>query len=439
MKRTFLTMTLIVALLVGFSLQALAGERAKDIPVFIDGLTVDFDVKPVIRDGRTLVPFRSVAEALNVAVAWDGSTQTVNATDGNTSVRLQIGNRTAYRNDKPVFLDVPPIIIDGRTLIPLRFFGEAFNCKVDWDSSNKTVKIMSPPKDMTVVGFYALGDRETSSWTDLFGRDYPDKGNGNTDVVGEVALGWYSLDKEGNLLTRSKQNWVRPDSWEDVLKASKVYSLKTGMVVQLTDGDDAISSLLSDEVAMAKAVKGIVQEAKQYQRVNLDFEGLGWKVEGEQLKVVRDRFTRFVSLLSEQLKAANLKLTLTLHPPNSEYRGYDYKALGEMVDKIIIMAYEYGSTPEPVNLVIQAVEMANAVVPPKKLILGISAPTETPESIITKVGIAKRYGLDGIALWRLGLIPDEMWNALRTTVRPKGVKLNYEIQSKFWYGSRFAC
>jgi len=83
------------------------------------------------------------------------------------------------------------------------------------------------------------------------------------------------------------------------------------------------------------------------------------------------------------------------------------------------MAYDYGSKPEPVSLVRQAVEMAKANVPPEKLVLGISAPTETPESILTKVGIAKRYGLEGIAIWRLGLVTGEMWDALRATVIPR--------------------
>ncbi|CEP68348.1 Glycoside hydrolase, superfamily [Moorella glycerini] len=83
------------------------------------------------------------------------------------------------------------------------------------------------------------------------------------------------------------------------------------------------------------------------------------------------------------------------------------------------MAYDYGSTPEPVSLVEQAVETARASVPPEKLILGISAPTKMAESIITKVGIAKRYNLDGIAIWRLGLVTGEIWGALRVTVIPR--------------------
>jgi spore germination protein YaaH len=69
-----------------------------------------------------------------------------------------------------------------------------------------------------------------------------------------------------------------------------------------------------------------------------------------------------------------------------------------------------------VSQVEQAVEMACQSVPANKLILGISAPTETAASIATKVGIAKRYDLGGVALWRLGVINEGMWQALRDSL-----------------------
>lgn len=420
MKRLlFITIISVVMLAGSLALPAFAQEQQK-IPVLIDGLPVAFDVQPIIHNGRILVPFRAIAEALNVKVNWDGTTQTISATDGKTSIRLQIGNKTAYRNENPTTLDVPPQILNGRALIPLRFFSEALNCKVDWDNSINGVRITSPPKEMAVIGFYALGDSKTSSWTNLFRKPYPETASGNTDVVSELALGWYSLDKGGNLLTKSRTGWQRPDSWEKVLEAAREYNLKTEMVVHVTDGDGTISSLLTDEAAMTRAVNGIMGEAVLYQGVNLDFEGLGYRDDGEQLKAVQDGFTKFVRLLAEQVRTANLTLTLTLHAPNSAYQGYDYKALGEIADRIIVMAYDYGSKPEPVSLVTQAVEMARASVPPEKLVLGISASSETPESILIKVGIAKRYGLDGIAIWRLGLVTGEMWDALRSTVIPRG-------------------
>jgi hypothetical protein len=416
-KLLLLTLLFMFILRIGLT-PASAQEQTKSIPVLLDGLPIKFDVQPVIQNERTLVPFRAIAEALNVTVIWDGTTQSVIASNDTANIKLYINNKTAYRNEVPIKLDVPPLIINDRTFIPLRFFSEAFSCSVLWDDTYG-VKITSPRQSMSVIGFYALGDTETSSWKNLFGKNYPEADKGNTDLVSEIAAGWYSMDGQGNLLTKSRTGWQRPDGWNDVIKSVKEFGLKTEMVIHVADGDGTIVTLLTNENAVNKAISDIVIEAKNYSGVNLDFEGLGLQSNGNQSTIERDAFTDFVRLLSEQLKAANLGLTLTLHAPNSAYKGYDYHALGQLADRIIIMAYDYGAKPEPVNLVTQAVEMAKAVVPSQKLILGISIPSENPESVITKAGIAKRYNLGGIALWRLGLVTNETWDAFRTTIQPR--------------------
>lgn len=419
MKKPLVLIIIITVILTGiFSPPAKAQEQPGAIPVFIDGLPVVFDVQPVIANDRTLVPFRAIAEALNVDVAWDSAGQAVLASDGKTSVKLQIGSQTAFRNGVTVTLEAPPVIIGGRTMVPLRFFSEAFNCRVAWDEALRAVKIASPLKLMTVTGFYALGDSETSSWTNLFGKAYPVADIGNTDVVSVLALGWYSLDRKGNLLRDSDSGWRRPDGWEDILKAAGKYKLNTEMVVQLADGDGALTNLLTNQAASDKAISAIAKESLVYKGVNLDFEGLGLSERGAELSAVRGDFTRFVRLLSAELKKNGRSLTLTLHAPNSAYKGYDYQALGGLADRIIIMAYDYGSRPEPLDLVIEAVEMAKTAAPPEKLVLGISAPSETADSILGKVGVAKRYNLQGIAVWRLGLVSNEMWAALRSSVQP---------------------
>lgn len=395
---------------------AYAQQSNKTTTVFLDEKPVTFDVSPVIKNGRTLVPFRAIAESLNVQVLWNGKTQTVTASDQSTSIHLQIGNKTAYRGNTPVQLDVPPLIINGRTLVPLRFFSEAFKCKVTWEAKTNSVHIISPPKTMTVLGFYALGDSKTSSWKNLFGVSYPDDATGNTDIMSEIALGWYSLDPDGNLTTKSTTGWQRPDGWETVLNTVYKYNLIPEMVVHVTDRNSTLSNMLNNSVSVNKAVSDIVYEARLYQGVNLDLEGLGWKETGDRLAKTRYNFTNFVQLLSQKLKQSHKTLTLTLHAPNSAYKGYDYKTLGQAADKIVVMAFEYGSTPEPDKLVTQAVEMAVKEVPREKLLLGIAAPNETSQSILTKIGIAKRYNLQGIALWRLGLVTQDMWSGLRDSV-----------------------
>ena len=188
------------------------------------------------------------------------------------------------------------------------------------------------------------------------------------------------------------------------------------MVIHVTDKDSTISNFIANNTAIDNLLNQILGEARLYSGVNLDFEGLGWNESNEELALTKTNFTNFITKLSQHLKMANLKLTLTLHAPNSAYKGYDFQALGQIADEIIIMAYDYGQNPEPLSLVGQAIEMALNQVPSDKLVLGISLPNETPESIKDKITLAKNKRLKGIALWRLGLISEEMFKTMRTTL-----------------------
>jgi hypothetical protein len=400
------------------ALETSTPKNSENIQVFLDGFSLKFDVPPVIKEGRTLVPFRVIAESLHLDVLWEDTTQTIKATTPTTSLLLKIGNNTALVNGQAVPLDVPPEITDGRTLIPLRFFSENLGCTVDWLAEQYIIKINSPPQKMLVSGFYALGGGTTSSWKNLFNKDFPETEQGHTHLVKEIALGWYSLDENGNLLTKSTTGWQRPTGWEKVLEAANKYQIKTEMVVHMTDKEAKLSKLITDPIATNQAIANISKEAPLYDGVNLDLEGLGWRESGEMLEQTRANFTRLVKMLYKKLTAQGLTLTLTLHAPNSAYPGYDYESLGNNCDAIIIMAYDYGSKPEPLELVSTAVEKTATLVPAEKLILGISIPSETPPSLPAKIGIAKRYQLKGIALWRLGLVSQEMWQVLHENILP---------------------
>lgn len=391
--------------------------QATDVKIELDGYILSSDMSPVIVNDRTLVPFRAIAEAMNVKVEWISETRTIKASNGAQRLVLNVGSTTAYINESPVVLDVAPEIIKDRTMIPLRFFSTAFNCEVDWIAATRTVAIKTPPSTMKVVGYYALGDSSTSSWTNLFTVSYPQTAKGHTNVVTDLALGWFSLDEEGQLLTKSRTGWQRPDGWERVLAAAKEYGLNCEMVVHMTNKDRIINALLSDQNSIDRAVQQIVKEAGYYSGVNLDMEGLGLSEKDDELIKVQNSFSWFVKLLAEELHKEGKTLSLSLHAPNSSYKGYDYASLGRYSDYIIIMAYDYGVKPEPNNKVNEAITLALQNVPAHKLILGISAPSETVESLITKVGLAKRYNLEGIALWRLGLITDSMWEVLESDIK----------------------
>ena len=116
-----------------------AAEEA--IKITIDGKILKTDVSPIIIEGRTLVPFRAIFEAFGCKVAWDEPSRTVTAEQGDESVSLVINDREAVVFGKIKAMEVPPMITDGRTLVPVRFVAESLGAKVDWDEEARTVVI----------------------------------------------------------------------------------------------------------------------------------------------------------------------------------------------------------------------------------------------------------------------------------------------------------
>lgn len=112
------------------------------IVVLVNGEPVTFDQSPVIIDGRTLVPIRAVVEKLGYEVRWNDVTKTVyvktkkiaDMSFPGTNIKVSIDNEL-------IVFDVPPQIINGRTLIPIRAVAEKLGYEVDWDGDLKVVYI----------------------------------------------------------------------------------------------------------------------------------------------------------------------------------------------------------------------------------------------------------------------------------------------------------
>jgi len=114
---------------------------APAIAVNINGQQLNFDVPPIVQQGRTLVPLRAIFQALGAAVTWDQNTQTISASKGNTQISLKPGESVANKNGTKVKLEVPATIVDGRTMVPVRFVSESLGAQVSWDESTRSVNI----------------------------------------------------------------------------------------------------------------------------------------------------------------------------------------------------------------------------------------------------------------------------------------------------------
>jgi len=116
---------------------------AGEISVLINGTATVFDQPPIIQDGRTLVPLRAIFEAMGAEVDWDQATQTITATRDDVTISLRIGSNILVRNSVDIELDIPAQIVGGRTLVPVRAIAESFGSDVVWDSVTRTVVITS--------------------------------------------------------------------------------------------------------------------------------------------------------------------------------------------------------------------------------------------------------------------------------------------------------
>ena len=170
----YLGVFLVTALLIlVFSTTALAASK---ITVVVDGKTIATDVAPVEKSGRVLVPLRPICTVLGMEVQWfesrydsiwDGSQQTwfwgktspgLNIFDNSTKpgfkrvVIANIGDSNALVSEREIanednvtyqdiVLDVAPQLINGRTMVPVRLFSEAFGYRLEWDNANRKVAI----------------------------------------------------------------------------------------------------------------------------------------------------------------------------------------------------------------------------------------------------------------------------------------------------------
>lgn len=112
------------------------------VKALVNGVEPEMDVPPVIENGRTLVPFRALSEALDAEVKWDAEARTVTVTKDGAEVVLTIDSMVATVDGKEYKLDVPAKIIKGRTVVPLRFLSQGLKAKVLWEQETQTAIVI---------------------------------------------------------------------------------------------------------------------------------------------------------------------------------------------------------------------------------------------------------------------------------------------------------
>lgn len=118
-----------------------------EITVTVNGQFLVSDTPAIIVNDRTMLPMRSIFEALGAEVTWIEEQQLIFASKGNRVILMQIGNTnmSIQKTDEDGIIVVPldsaPFVYNERTMVPVRAAAEAFDSLVEWNGDTKTVTI----------------------------------------------------------------------------------------------------------------------------------------------------------------------------------------------------------------------------------------------------------------------------------------------------------
>ena len=202
MKKKVLTTALALALSAGICGSVYAAEatlKIGDKVMTVNGEEQTIDTAPVIIDSRTFVPVRAVVEALGGTVDWKAETKTAILDNSEDHIELTIDSKTAVLNGEKKTLDTAPVIIDSRTMLPLRFIAEGFGYKTDWDAETKTIYVSKADAEKTETAApdnigvlkdrkQAIDSKDCDTFTQIVdkladGQGYANITLGDTDVL----------------------------------------------------------------------------------------------------------------------------------------------------------------------------------------------------------------------------------------------------------------
>ena len=138
------------SVMISLSMIVLPVNAEEDIRVFLDGQKISFDVPPQIINDYTMVPMRAIFEALGYYVDWNDADKSITAVNGSNTIFMKLLSNEMTYNEDVITLDIAPMSIDGRTLVPVRAISETSGYNVSWDGANRAVMI----GDVSAVSYY---------------------------------------------------------------------------------------------------------------------------------------------------------------------------------------------------------------------------------------------------------------------------------------------
>ncbi|WP_138495824.1 stalk domain-containing protein [Paenibacillus pinistramenti] len=109
----------------------------------LNGQKKAFDAAPIVKDGTTYVPIKYVVDAFGGSASWQASTQRITVLRGSAMIDLFVGNKEYIFNGSRKTAEVTPLIISGRTLVPVRLVSEQLGISVKWEQKTKSITLES--------------------------------------------------------------------------------------------------------------------------------------------------------------------------------------------------------------------------------------------------------------------------------------------------------
>lgn len=222
LKRS-IAVTIIVSIITILSISA--AYASESIKIYINGKQLTAGSNPVVENGRTLVPLRTIFEALNHPIVWNAQDQCVTS----EKIWLQIGNPSARVNGNQIKLDVPAKLINDKTYVPLRFVAESLDKDINWNSRQNTIEITDKKKTAATENNNNNSNQERPHYTKSFNK----------------AL---TLIKENNIRMITIASYMA-DIWLVLPSDTNVFNFKTSETYNTIDKIDQEIDLLTKELS----------------------------------------------------------------------------------------------------------------------------------------------------------------------------------------------
>ncbi|GAX91160.1 copper amine oxidase N-terminal domain-containing protein [Effusibacillus lacus] len=147
-KRTLSALVAGSLLLSGLTGMSSVVQAETKYNIIVEDKAIAFDQEPFLQKDRLMVPLRALAEGLGAEVTYDAATDTATIKKEDITLFLDFKTGLVTKNGEPVTMDPAPQVVNGRTMVPIRFISQAFGNNVDWNGSTNTVTVFPTESTM---------------------------------------------------------------------------------------------------------------------------------------------------------------------------------------------------------------------------------------------------------------------------------------------------